>query len=864
MRLSIFRLVAAFCVAVSCLVLLSPLALAAPDLATAEKTLDDARKQLDGIDKGLGDEVTDERLVAARDAALALQRRVDDLANELTPELARLQARVTELGEAPESGEAPDVAQQRGTLDKQLNQLDAQVKLARLLNVESAQAIERIQALRRSGFQTRLFEQVASLLSPVFWQELAATAPRDLSRAGQLVSQLADNARATPGGVWLLLLLIVAVVMVTFVSMRGALLRFSATRVPAGRLRRSALAAAKTLMPTLAGFLIIMLFSQGLVWAQPLPPTVDGVRGLLVGAVTFGTYIASLGYALLSPRRPSWRLPPLPDLLAARLRRFPLMLGTAIGAGFLVARLATLINVTLVTTVALNALIALVIGLILVRGLRRSRDALRELRSATASRTVGKSDAGGTDETGSMSMAEAPGAGGPDAATSTAMSPASSPAASPAASSTASPAAPSSRIRPLEQPWWTSLLGGTAWLLVIISLACVLGGFVALGSFVVQQIAWITIVACSVYLFGALIDDASMALLAGGSGNNAGSGTGTSGGDGRRDGGLDAQGRLVAQSAVLISAVGRILLAMLAVVMILAPFGENPRELMTRAGSAGMGITIGEIQLRPGLVVQALLVLVIGLVLVHFGQRWLANRFLPTTRIDPAMRSSVTRLLGYLGMIVAVSVALSAVGLGLERVAWVASALSVGIGFGLQAVVSNFVAGLILLVERPVRVGDWVAVSGVEGDIRRINVRATEIQTGDRSTVIVPNSEFITKIVRNVTLANPLGVVSIRLPMPLDTDIDRVRDILTASLMANSDVLATPAPGISLDSVEATSLVFSLSASVSSPRRVAGVKSALLFDILRRLREANVTLVRPSSAVKATGTDVAAPDAAGG
>src|SRR5690606_30720465 len=119
------------------------------------------------------------------------------------------------------------------------------------------------------------------------------------------------------------------------------------------------------------------------------------------------------------------------------------------------------------------------------------------------------------------------------------------------------------------------------------------------------------------------------------------------------------------------------------------------------------------------------------------------------------------RLFGYAGQVLIVALALSALGVGLERVAWIASALSVGIGFGLQAIVQNFVSGLIMLAERPVKVGDWVTLGGVEGDIRRINVRATEIQMFDRSTVIVPNSEFITKVVRNVTHASPLSRVQV-------------------------------------------------------------------------------------------------------
>src|SRR5690606_26008895 len=135
---------------------------------------------------------------------------------------------------------------------------------------------------------------------------------------------------------------------------------------------------------------------------------------------------------------------------------------------------------------------------------------------------------------------------------------------------------------------------------------------------------------------------------------------------------------------------------------------------------------------------QALLVLALCLLGVRLLKRWLANRYLPTTELDPGMQLSAATLFGYTGIVVAVALALSALGIGLERVAWIASALSVGIGFGLQAVVQNFVSGLILLAERPVKVGDWVSLGGVEGDIRRINVRATEIQMSDRSTVIVP------------------------------------------------------------------------------------------------------------------------------
>ncbi|MCJ9712907.1 mechanosensitive ion channel, partial [Bordetella hinzii] len=175
------------------------------------------------------------------------------------------------------------------------------------------------------------------------------------------------------------------------------------------------------------------------------------------------------------------------------------------------------------------------------------------------------------------------------------------------------------------------------------------------------------------------------------------------------------------------------------------------------------------------------------------------------------------------------------------------SALSVGIGFGLQAVVQNFVSGLILLAERPVKVGDWVSLGGIEGDIQRINVRATEIQMSDRSTVIVPNSEFITKTVRNVTHANPLGLVQIKLPMPLSTDAQRVREIMLEAFGGHEDILETPAPNVFLDGIDNGHLMFNAKGYVSSPRSAYGVRSALLFEILGRLAGAGLDMSPPST-----------------
>jgi small-conductance mechanosensitive channel len=132
---------------------------------------------------------------------------------------------------------------------------------------------------------------------------------------------------------------------------------------------------------------------------------------------------------------------------------------------------------------------------------------------------------------------------------------------------------------------------------------------------------------------------------------------------------------------------------------------------------------------------------------------------------------SLVMLFTNIGYVLLTLLTLSMLGIRWDRLAWIVSALSVGIGFGLQEIVKNFVSGLILLTERPVKVGDLVSIPGVEGDIQRINVRATEIQLADRSIVIVPNSQLISQNLRNVTMGNStLGVATLALTFPLNTD----------------------------------------------------------------------------------------------
>ncbi|TWH16791.1 Small-conductance mechanosensitive channel [Pseudoxanthomonas taiwanensis J19] len=350
-------------------------------------------------------------------------------------------------------------------------------------------------------------------------------------------------------------------------------------------------------------------------------------------------------------------------------------------------------------------------------------------------------------------------------------------------------------------------------------------GYVALSAFVGMQVIWAVMVAATAWLAMRFVDDLVCTVLA------------SRGAAGRRiNTRFGIEPRLVDRAAVLLSVALRAVVALAALIALAMPWGAGGTDLVDRSMQLLRGITIGELVLSPRNIVRALLVFAGASLLLHLFRRWLERRLLPTTRMDEGMRASVATLVGYAGMVLAIAMALAAIGVGLERIAWIASALSVGIGFGLQAIVQNFISGLILLAERPVKVGDWVVVGDAEGDIRRINVRATEIQTGDRTTVLVPNSELITKAVRNRTYANAEGLVKIQLPMPLSTDPDRVRDLLLEVFREHPAILETPAPSVAIDNITNDRIVFSASGYVPSPRQASATRSALLFEILRRLR----------------------------
>ncbi len=202
------------------------------------------------------------------------------------------------------------------------------------------------------------------------------------------------------------------------------------------------------------------------------------------------------------------------------------------------------------------------------------------------------------------------------------------------------------------------------------------------------------------------------------------------------------------------------------------------------------GLAFGDIQVGGAVIslpdiLLAMLVLAGGLFASSRLRRWLGKSVLPRSGMEIGLRTSIAAGAGYLGMVLAILAAIATAGISLSSVAIVAGALSVGMGFGLRTVVENFVAGLLMLIERPVRVGDWVVIGDTEGTVRRISVRATEIETFDSASVVVPNSLFVSSPVTNWTLQNRRGRIHVKVGVGYEADPAKVQALLLECARAN-------------------------------------------------------------------------------
>ncbi len=286
-------------------------------------------------------------------------------------------------------------------------------------------------------------------------------------------------------------------------------------------------------------------------------------------------------------------------------------------------------------------------------------------------------------------------------------------------------------------------------------------------------------------------------------------------------------------------------LILTALILIVGPWEVTAGDYLDTARHFAFGFRIGDVTVSFGAILAAAFWLGVALLITRTLQKWLERHLLPRTELEPSLQQSIAAIVGYVGVIVAIVLALAQLGIDLQKVALIAGALSVGIGFGLQSIVSNFVSGLILLTERPIRIGDLVVVKGEEGYVRRIRVRATEIETFERASVIIPNAEFITSAVKNWTHANTTGRIIVKVGVSYDCDPDQVCETLLACAADHPRVLKQPQPRALLLGFGDFALEFELRAFVGHVDDGLLVRSDLHLEILRRFRAAGIEIPAP-------------------
>jgi len=776
---------------------MAPLALAQGDDAAADDPiaqLAQAGKDLKQIQAAVETADTPDTLKTLSDRALAVQRDADAARNALQPQLEQVDARVAQLGEVVEgTTEARDIAAQRKALNQQRSDLASAIARAKLLAGDAKQVGADIEKMRVTQFSEDLARKVNSPLSPSLWKQFAVHVPADYSRLvvlyrlGETAARkaIAEHGWGTPlTGLALALLMFFPLRL----WLRAAGRRYAASeRAPDGRLRRSGLAvwllAVGTLLPGFAAVVLVAALDA----IGAIPPRLQQLALHFQVATFVAAFITALSACLLVPKRPSWRLLSLDDTAAWRLRKYAWGAAGLTFLSILLVEINRASRTSEITTVAVDGLIAITYMALIVAILV----SLARLHRRQTDEAQAKLDAQ-TD-----SRAKQPKA-------------------------------------PVRRSGWIVLARLAGHVVVAAAVIATLLGYLNLALFVAQQLVWGAVVLLAASLLLKFADDLSLWLLSPTSrvGKSIVLTTGLN----------DAK---VEQAGVLLSAVLRIGVILLAVLALTAPFG-NLNTFFSAMDSLSNGLTIGTTTLKPSSVLYAVLAFLVVWAVMQAFQNWLTNTYLPKTDLDAGARNSISTVTRYLGIIAAVLWGLTALGIGFEKLALVVSALSVGIGFGLQAITQNFVSGLILLAERPVKIGDWVKLGDQEGDIKRISVRSTEIQVGDKSTLIVPNSELITKTIRNMTMGNAQGRIQIQFSVPLSTDVAAVRQILLDCYNEHVGVLAEPAPSVFIDSIANGQVAINSFAYVSGPRAVYGVRSDLYFTMLQKFAAAHIPLSSPT------------------
>ncbi len=262
------------------------------------------------------------------------------------------------------------------------------------------------------------------------------------------------------------------------------------------------------------------------------------------------------------------------------------------------------------------------------------------------------------------------------------------------------------------------------------------------------------------------------------------------------------------------------------------------------------GFMVGGVKISFIAIVLGVFVFMIGISVVKAIKNKLAANILDKMDIDEGIKHSLEAGFGSVGYLLAALLAIAVMGGNLSSVALIAGALSVGIGMGLQNIVNNFVSGIILLFERPVKVGDWVIIDGQEGVIKQINIRATELETFQKASVLIPNASLLSNKVTNLTHGRNMARVALPVGVSYDADPERVKEILLEAAAENKKTLKKPAPYVVFKDFGDSALIFELRCYANNIWSGWDIPSELRYDVLKRFRAEGIEIPFPQRTVQ--------------
>ena len=387
---------------------------------------------------------------------------------------------------------------------------------------------------------------------------------------------------------------------------------------------------------------------------------------------------------------------------------------------------------------------------------------------------------------------------------------------------------------------WSARLVPLIWVLIVVGIGALLTGYLALGDYIAHQIVRTSLVLTLVFLVYHLLD----AMVQASFDPQSSFGIFL-----RRITGLGE--RAIERIGLIFRTIVDLVLVVGGIPLLLLLWTLNWVDLRGLINTLALGITIGDVTILPGTLAIMLAILVAGVVATKLFISWLDHRILSDTRIKKGVQDSILTGSSYVGYVLAGIFALTAAGVDFSSLALIAGALGLGIGLGLQSIINNFVSGIILLAERPIRVGDWVSLPEGEGIVRRINVRSTEIETFDSCSIILPNSALVTEPVKNWTHNDDMGRFSIDVAVDYETDPEIMRRLLLEATRAHPKVLSHPAPTVLLTSFGKNGLEFVVRAFVGDVLLGAQVASDIRFSLLSRFRDEGINIAQPVAVLQA-------------